>query len=219
MSNEIYIGKDGQQYRFDSEKNKKIMKKVASREILADVTTIIDYFFDEASKLTRAPIDDTMLLDTPSHFECPYCGETVTDDDAMEITETDCAEMPVDVDNSDLEFPYICPICGATHHREEDARYCCAGSTVYVCENCEEVLSLEDMIENDAPLCASQWLIVTEWLGKKLAGQCENVLKTIDGAFIWGRKFSDGIDAERAIRTICCDVKILEGQEKEVKVA
>lgn len=216
MSNEIYIGKDGQQYRFGSEKNKRIIKKMTSREVLADVTSIVDYFFDGKLSPSGAPIDDTMLLDTPAHFECPYCGETVTEDDAVEVTDADCDELVVVTDETNPEFPYVCPICEAAHQREEDARYCCAGSTLYVCGNCEEAFSLDDVIENDSPLCASQWLIVTKWLGKRLAEQCESVLKTGDGTFIWGRKFSDGIDAERAIRTICCEAKILEGQEKEV---
>lgn len=213
-----YIGNDKKDYSFDSEKNIKIIKKVVKHEVLCDMTSIIEYFFDNGLSLRWAPIDDTMLLDTPEHFTCPYCGELLTDENEMEITEEDCNQFDIEIDKSDLEFPYTCPVCGAQHHREEDARYCCCGSTVFFCGECGTIMSPEEIVEDNIPTGASEWLAVSEWLGKKLASKGESVLKTLDGTYVWGRRFSDDVELETSIRSICYDAKILEGQDKEVKV-
>lgn len=214
-----YIGNDGKIYTYTTDKNVKIIDKFITREVLCDVTSIVDYLLNECpAKYPQPPLDYDMQLETPEHFSCPFCGELITSDNLTEITEEECSQLKAEYNELDTEFPYMCPICGATYIREEDAQYCCAGSQVYFCDECGEYIPEEDLETSDQPTAVAEWLMVTEWLGKKLAEKGEMVLKTEDLSFIWGRRFSDSIKFEKSIRSICYDVEILEGQKKEVKV-
>lgn len=218
-----YKTADGVERELGSPKNMAVFRKIAQKEILADITTIVQGCLDaDAMCDTDKVISPDEFLNSEGKHECPFCGTVVTEKDMvdedtlLELLST----VEIDVDEYNPERPYMCPVCGAMHDTEQNARLCCADTAIYSCPQCKTLIPEGDLNDLNVPVDAQQWLVVSKWLGKCLAAIGEQVMLTDDGAYLWARMHSNPKPQEDVkIAAICVAVGILEGQAnyREVK--
>ena len=216
-----YQTADGVQHSLGSPKNLAVYRKIVTKEIHADITSIVHGCLDADAMCDENPvIDIAEFLGSGGKHECPFCSAIITDKDLVNDLEEIMLSVPIDYDEYNQEEPYMCPICGAMHTTEESARLCCVDSVTYRCPNCNTILRDEDLDDLSVPVDAQQWLVVSKWLGKCLAGIGEQVLLTDEGAYIWAReKKQPEPQNDIKIAAVCAAVGILEGQSnyREVK--
>lgn len=218
-----YKTADGVEHELGSPKNMAVYRKIAQKEILADMTTVVQGCLDaDAMCDTDKVISPDKLLNHEDKHECPFCSAVITakdmiDDDMLfELLST----VEIDVDDYNPEQPYMCPVCGAMHTTEQNARLCCADATIYSCPDCKALILEDDLNDLSAPVDAQQWLVVSKWLGNCLAKVGEQVILTDDGTYLWARTHSNPDPQDDVkIAAICVAVGILEGQSnyREVK--
>lgn len=216
-----YQTADGVQHSLGSPKNLAIYRKIVTKEIHADITSIVHGCLDADAMCDENPvIDIAEFLGSGGKHECPFCSAIITDKDLVNDLEEIMFSVPIDYDEYNPEEPYMCPICGAMHTTEENARLCCVDSVTYRCPNCNTILRDEDLDDLSVPVDAQQWLVVSKWLGKCLAAIGEQVLLTDEGAYIWAREQKQPEPQnDIKIAAVCAAVGILEGQSnyREVK--
>ena len=189
--------------------NQKIIELFVEREILADVTDMVEYVFDTATKGNCPPFDPDSVEMLGSGF-CPECGANAEYQDFHTVTLEEV--IPILDYEAEPGEEYKCPHCGLGYPTKEEAKACCAGEEIVVCLNCghtmpvDEYLELAEVDVGDI----TQWVLVTPWLASKLEEQGEILIRDKN---IWGRvesavEFAD----EDAIIQICNDAEILEGQ-------
>lgn len=208
---------DGSTLSFSSPKNMALFKKIAAKEIFADLTSIVQGCLD-ADLLADGDspiIDSDEFLNHADKHQCPYCAEIISENDLVKdvlnlLEDADIASY----EDEDPEFPYLCPVCGAKHHTESAARYCCEEAILYCCPCCKSFVMEDELAPISVPDDAEQWLVVSQWLGESLASLNESVLLTNEGAYLWARAKSEpSPENDPKIAAICATIEILEGQK------
>lgn len=213
---------DGRTMPLNSPKNAALFKKIIAREIFANLTSVVQGCLD-ADLLADGDspvIDPDEFLNRSGKHQCPFCGGVITDDNMITDTLAPLEGTKIETDDYDPDFRFLCPICGAQHHTESAARYCCESEILYRCPECLTVVPSNDLQPLSVPDDAEQWFVVSKWLGTALAAIGEPVLLTNEGAYLWARaKAQPSLEDDPKIAAICALAEILEGQKnfREVK--
>lgn len=193
-------------------KNQKIVALFAKREVMKNITSLVEYVFDTET-LENAPPFNPGDIEYEIKPLCPTCNE----DSLEEVVIEPHMVSPEYNPEADMNERYSCPICGMPYGTQEEARQCCVGQIAYYCTNCHSICSEEHMDELTDPEIPSgtEWYLVSDWLGKKLKEAGEPVILTKEYS-IWGRFPMGGTLAEDIVlQRICVDIGILEGQPHE----
>lgn len=192
------------------EANEKIVSLFVEKEVLANMTDIVNYVFDTATRNNCPPFDPDSIL--PSEGGCTECGapeeflvpHTVVQGETEPVV--NWAALPAE--------RYECPICGAGYPDYETARDCCVGLELLICPECGHQVTYEEYEESLEVDIGSvkQWLLVTPWLAEKLTNAGEIVIPDQN---IWGRTNDDDIAMDETILNICDEIGILKGQEHD----
>lgn len=192
------------------EANEKIVSLFVEKEVLADVTDLVNYVFDTATRNNCPPFDPDSIL--PSEGGCTECGtpeeflvpHTVVQGETEPVL--NWAALP--------DERYECPICGAGYPDYETARDCCVGLEMLICPECGHRMTYEEYEESLEVDIGSvqQWLLVTPWLAEKLKEAGEIVIPDQN---IWGRTSNDDVSMDDVILNICDEMCILKGQEHD----
>ena len=189
--------------------NEKIIALFVEKEVLADVTEIVEYIIDTATPENCPPFDPDGIMSGQGF--CTECG--APEEYLVPHTVVQGETTPVTDWGADEDERYKCPICGIGYPEPEDARDCCIGRELLVCSACGNKMSYDDFeaeIECDIGTI-QQWLLVTPWLAKKLSELGETVIPEQN---FWGRKSrTEDIGREDAIVQICNESGILKGQK------
>ena len=188
--------------------NKDIINLFVEREVLADVTDFVEYVLDTATDQNCPPFN-TNSIETITAGCCPECGATEEFLDFHTITLEETA--PVVDESASPDERYQCPHCGAGYPTMSEAAACCAGEEIVICENCGEMIPLDEY----QSLCETsigdvfEWLLVTPWLAQRLSEMGEIMIPEKN---IWGRTNAVDVADDSAIVDICNDIGILKGQ-------
>ena len=192
------------------EANEKIVSLFVEKEVLANMTDIVNYVFDTATRNNCPPFDPDSIL--PSEGGCTECGapeeflvpHTVVQGETEPVV--NWAALPAE--------RYECPICGAGYPDYETARDCCVGLELLICPECGHQVTYEEYEESLEVDIGSvkQWLLVTPWLAEKLTNAGEIVIPDQN---IWVRTNDDDIAMDETILNICDEIGILKGQEHD----
>lgn len=213
---------DGTSMSLGSPKNVALYKKIVAKEVLADLTSVVQGCLD-ADLLTDGSdpiIDPDGFLNRKGQHSCPYCAELIAQEDQITDVVGYLESTTIPVDEDDADFPFLCPVCGARHHSESAARYCCEESIIYQCRYCNSIVDAGDLQPVAVPYDAEQWLVVSQWLGRCLSLVGEAVFLSNEGAYLWARdKQNPKPEHDPKIAAICCSLELLEGQKnfREVK--
>lgn len=219
---DTYKALDGREMRLTTMKNIAVLKRIASKEIYADITSVVQGCLDSdlLTDGTDPIIAPNRFLGHEKHHSCPYCTETITEEEQLSNVTAYLESATISKDEDDPEFPFVCPVCGAKHHTEGAARYCCEEAIVYRCSYCNSIVEKGDLQPYTVPDGAQQWLVVSKWLGTSLSLLGEPVFHSAEDAYIWARIKAERIPAfDEKLAEVCMKVGILEGQEhfQEVK--
>lgn len=202
---------DGASHSECSLKNQKILELFVRKEVLKDISELVQYVFDTATTDNAPPFS---MEDIQYEYAlcCPNCGE-----ETLEEVVVEPGMVHPEYDNAaDPDERYLCPVCGTPYGTQEEARQCCVGQIAYLCTNCQFLISQErlDEMESDSAPVDCVWYLVTDWLGSKLKDFGEIVIQTPDYS-IWGCTSAGKVTEESVIQQICADLGILEGQSHE----
>lgn len=203
---------DGVPHSERSPKNQKILDLFVRKEVLKDITELVQYVFDTATTDNAPPFS---MEDIQYEYVlcCPNCGE-----ETLEEVVVEPSMVNPDYDNTaDPDERYSCPVCGTPYGTQEEARQCCVGQIAYLCTNCQSLISQEQLDKMDTFPEPGKvvWYLVTDWLGSQLKDFGEIVIQTPDYS-IWGWEGgSQGLTDDHAIEQICRGLGILEGQPHE----
>jgi hypothetical protein len=193
--------------------NKKIISMFEKREIRSDVTPMVEYILDTGTNLNDPPFSIEDIEEPEISGVCPYCGCL---EDPEEVHPTNNAVLVAYDPTASEDERYQCPICGAGYATEAEARACCVGETLFVCPDCgnqytQDEIDIANAEANDDAF-PNQWFIVSPWLCDKLRERDETVILS---SCIWGRLSETDISEDEAIVEICKDIGILEGQQND----
>ena len=200
---------DGVPHSERSSNNQKIISLFARREVLKDVTSLVEYVFDSGTDDNAPPFEPgDIWFDAVAR--CPNC-----DEDALEEVVVEPHMVTPEYDPSaDPDERYICPICKMPYGTQEEARQCCVGQVAYLCTNCQALISVDQMDELSHQIVPEDehWYLVSDWLCKKLKDLGEPVIMTGEYS-LWGRPTDAGeLTDDPMLQKICSDIGILEGQ-------
>ena len=192
--------------------NERIRKMFTTREVLCNVTDMVEYIFDSGTDENCPPFSPSDVV-VETDINCPECG---AEESSLALHLIDADEVQPIFDNSGApDEQYLCPVCMAAHAVPEEAKQCCAGLEVYRCVDCGEIVTMDqydEMISADTGHILS-WFIVTPWLASKLQDLGEPV---IPSANLWGRtRVADDTWNDSVIDTICSALEILVGQKND----
>ena len=198
-------------YDEKSPKNRRIISLFVKKEILKDVTNIVEYILDTGTNTNAPPFtwEDIESLDEDTG--CPECGENAMEEVVVEPS----AVTPEYDPDADADEKYVCPICGTPYGTADDAKNCCAGEIAYRCSNCGKMMSsadYEDMIA-DSAVPIAHWYLVSDWfcLQAEEAGD-----PVIGSASLWGRPAdAPALEEDQLVATLCRRLGILEGLPHE----
>ena len=124
--------------------NERIMKLFTDREVLCEVTEMVEYIFDSGT-IENCPPFTTEDVEMEIEILCQECGA-----DASSVVDylIDADEVePIFDPNGLLDEQYLCPICMAAHAVPEEAKQCCAGLQAFRCVECGHIMSTSEMDE------------------------------------------------------------------------
>lgn len=192
--------------------NEKICRLFTEREVLAEVTEMVEYIFDSGTMENCPPftVDD---VEMEAEVVCPDCGAEA---ESLVRHLIDAEEVePIFDPNGLADEQFLCPVCMTPHPVMEDAKQCCAGLEVYKCTECDKIISstqYDEMTEVDTGHIF-HWHLVTPWLMEKLRSAGEPV---ISNPPLWGRRrVSKDPWNEWVIEEVCSELEILEGQKHD----
>lgn len=192
--------------------NERILKLFTEREVLAEVTSMVEYIFDTGT-VDNCPPFNADDVEMKTEICCPDCGAE-EENLVRHLVEADEVE-PIFDPSGLADEQFLCPICMAPHPVMEDAKQCCAGLEVYKCAECERIISVDEydeMAEVDTGHIFN-WYMITPWLLDKLIEYGEPV---ISNPPIWGRrKVTKDPWNDPVIEAICGELEILEGQKHD----
>lgn len=176
---------------YDSSKNQRIKRQFVSREVIYNVSTLIN----EQYKI-QVDIEDQDILDDlveKMSYENPvleYIEDEMTIVQCMECLLIEAGEMPYIGNAKDQLIKYL----GENDMFDE--------------------FGFNESIDPEYIEVSEHW-IVTEWLAEKLKQKGE-VVEEYQGLTIWGRQATgQAIFLDGVIDEICNEMEILEGQKRE----
>ena len=201
-------------YAKDSKMNTEIIKAFLAREVKTEMTEWVDYAFDTGTKRNAPPVNVCDISYPSSSVRCPMCEAEITGDPVF-ASELHLAPELNDDQECDPDDVYLCPVCGAGYASYMAAAFCCESIEVYVCNDCQNVITAEEYDDlsasGDMP---DEWWSVSPWLFERLK---EKGAVTIEKFNLWGRnEISSAVPLtqDKLILEICDDLKILDGQER-----
>lgn len=185
--------------------NQKIIDEFVHREVLCDVTDMVEFILNSTEDCVPFTYDDVV------HQEAVVCEECGMSEFAPISADDPRVTIKENKDASSYER-FICPTCGASFETEADARDCCIDIPLMRCINCGHVISIDEYDEMlDIEYADLEWWKVTSWMLKKLRDHGEIV---IENENLWGRHYKRGsnVSKESVVRDICHEIEILCGQ-------
>lgn len=202
---------DGTPHSERSPKNQKILDLFVQKEVLKDISEIVNYVLD-TSRTDNAPPFTWEDIQCETTVLCPHCDEEALE----EVVVSADMVTPDYYPEVDLGEQYVCPLCGTPYGTQEEARQCCVGQIAYLCTNCQTLISQEDMedLESESATANETWYLVSDWLCSKMKEAGEIVIQTPEYS-IWGCTSAGKLAEEPIIQQICAGLGILEGQPHE----
>ena len=190
---------NGKEYGYDSIVNQRIKDDFVRRNVYRCVTSIVEYILNKSWEDRDAPFCHDDVL----HFYVPRCPECHTENDMEESELYLCVNC---YEKSDEPFEY-CIECDSEDSYELFIGYKCGW-----CGHLAEGIDI-DTVQQEV----YEWWIVSDWLLSKFGANGEVVIQHEN---IWGRTCTgQAISLDSVISQICYDMRILEGQQNEWKVA
>ena len=108
---------DGMPHSERSPKNQKILSLFARREVLKDITELVNYVFDTATT-DNAPPFGMEDIQCEHSICCPNCGEETLE----EVVVAPEMVAPEYHPEFELDERYLCPVCHTPYGTQEEAR-------------------------------------------------------------------------------------------------